>query len=155
MRDAHRLILGEIHLQPVRDLLRTPGRHPLPVLTVGLVADFPRFCLEPLHQGSVREVDVSRQPFLHILVQPLMSDELRLLRTKRQQIRFPLRDRDTVVQPARAGRRISTKLAGDRRRSTAQPAPYLADSGSLRPEQGYLFTLVKRQIATRKRGKID
>jgi hypothetical protein len=46
-------------------------------------------------------------------------------------------------------------LHGHRRWSAAQPAPYLTDSGSLGPQEGYLFTFMKRQIPPRERGKID
>ena len=35
--DAHGLIIGEVDLQPVRDLLRAPRSRPPPVLAVGLV----------------------------------------------------------------------------------------------------------------------
>ncbi len=63
-------------------------------------------------------------------------------------------DRGAVVQLAPTGRRVATKLAGDRRWSTAQPAPDLTDSGSLCSQQGYLFTLMKRQIPPRERSKI-
>src|SRR5665648_976495 len=39
--DAHGVFIGELHLQPVRDLLRTPGARPSPGLAPRLVSPFP------------------------------------------------------------------------------------------------------------------
>ena len=40
--DPHGLIIGEVDLEPVRDLLRAPRRHPAPVLAMRLVPALPR-----------------------------------------------------------------------------------------------------------------
>ena len=70
VRDPHRLIIGEVDPQPVRDLLRAPRRRPAPVLAPRPVATDPRAPSGPATGVAVRRGDRPGEPLLHVLAQP-------------------------------------------------------------------------------------
>jgi hypothetical protein len=78
--DAHGLIIGEVDLQPMRDLLRTPRRRPTPVLTMGLVQPLPRRCLGARDDRAVKATDIAGKPVPHVLAQPFVTCQLRRFR---------------------------------------------------------------------------
>ena len=68
--DPHGLIIGEVDLDPVRDLLRTPRRHPRPILAVRLVPARPRPSRRPHDHRAVGSGDLTRKPCHHVGLQP-------------------------------------------------------------------------------------
>ena len=85
--DPHGLIIGELDPQAVGDLLGAPALHPPPIPTVRLVAALPR-STPPGRPRPVGCRDLTRQPLLHVLTQPLVADELRRLRAPRTRSAF-------------------------------------------------------------------
>ena len=153
VRDPHRVIIGEVDAQPVGDLLRAPGARPPAVLTPRLVPPVPRPGRRPRHRGPVRPANLPRQPFLHVLPQPLVTYELRGLRTPSHHLRLPLRDRRPILQLPAASGRIASQLSGDRRWRAPDPPGDLTHTSTLRSEQRDLLPLSKRQVAPRQRGE--
>ncbi|CCH70969.1 hypothetical protein BN10_720048 [Phycicoccus elongatus Lp2] len=89
--DPHGLIIGEVDLQPVRDLFRAPRRGPSPVRPAGLVQPLPRRRRRTRRDRAVTTADVPCEPVLHVLTQPVVGHELRGLRSLRRLLRLPLR----------------------------------------------------------------
>src|SRR5579863_671960 len=141
--DPHRLIIGEVDLQSVRDLLRAPRHSPAPVLAARLVSPFPRRCLWP-SDSPVRPPHLAGESRLHILTQPRIGGELRGLRTPRQHLRLPLRDRRPVLKLATTRGHIPAQLPRDRRRRTTKPTRDRPNPDPLRSEQRDLLPLLKR-----------
>src|SRR3954469_1617422 len=54
VRDPHPRIIGELELEPLRDLLRAPRGHPPAILAVRLVATLPRRRGRPAHRRPAR-----------------------------------------------------------------------------------------------------
>src|SRR5581483_1197783 len=114
---------------------------PPPILSSDLVTALP-----PRHQRTgdlepVRSTDSTGEPVLHVVTQPLVADQLRRLWPPRHQLRFPLRDRGPIGQPAVSGGGVAAQLAGDRRgRATESPSD-LAHSGALGAQQRNLLPL--------------
>ena len=129
--DAHGFIIGEVELDPVRDLLGAPRLHPGPVLAVRLVAPVNLGGFWPIDHHAVRSADLSRQPLLDVGVQPRVGDQLRGLRPPRGHVGLPLRDRRSIFELPAAGGGVATQLARDRSgvapdhpgRSRARPCP--------------------------------
>ena len=149
MADAHGLIIGEVDLQPVRDLFRAPRRRPPPVLPVRLVQPLPRRRLGPGDDRAVGPADAPGEPLLHVLTQPVVAHELRGLRALRRLLRLPLRHQGPVDRLAAPGRRVAAQLARDRPRVTSDPAGDLAHPELLSAQQRDLLTLGERQVAAR------
>ncbi len=66
MTDAHRRILGKVHLQPLRDLFRAPGRGPAPTLSVDGPPPFP-YHDRPIEGDAVRCGNEAGQSILHVV----------------------------------------------------------------------------------------
>jgi hypothetical protein len=138
VRDSHGLIIGEVCPEPARDLLRAPRPGPPPVGTPPVPPAGPPD-VWPRHGHAVRPGDRAAEPVLHVLAQSLVSGQFRDLGTACPPLGMPLRRRGAVVQPPRAGGRVTSQLTRDRRRRAAQPAGDLAHARLLRvPERDVL-----------------
>lgn len=73
--DTHGLIIGEVELDPVGDLLRTPSLHPRSVLAVRLVNTGPPRRLRPCYHRTIGSADLTQQPLLDIGTQPRIGDQ--------------------------------------------------------------------------------
>ena len=118
--DPHGLIIGEVDLQPLRDLLGAPRRDPAAVLAVRLVPAVPRPGRRPGDRRPVRAAHLPRQPFLHVVAQPL--------------VRRPASPSSVVARPAppstarptpdsRACRRVSPRCGAAPARSSTGARP--------------------------------
>lgn len=111
MGNAHRLIVGEVDRQTVRNLFRTPRARLPSVRSPRLVAAFPR--CEQAHDVAVLVAKNTRQLLLHALSKLLVLNQFRYLRSPRREIGLPLRHRRTVLELATrvaAFRRISREM---------------------------------------------
>ena len=153
--DAHGLIIGEVDHQPVRDLLRAPGRRPTAGPPVRLVQPLPRAVGGPGDDRAVRTLRTcppsrsctySRSRSL--------STSFAVFGRFAACLRLPLRDRRPVLRLAAAGRGVAAQLTRDRRRdharargrSRARPWPCAL-------QQRDLLTLGERQVAARGLGQ--
>src|SRR5207247_809921 len=75
VRDPHRLIIGEVDRQAVRDLLWTPSRRPAPILAATMPASDPTD-VRASDLGPVRALDHAGQAVLDVLAQPVILGEL-------------------------------------------------------------------------------
>src|SRR5438046_2876009 len=73
MRDPHRVILGEVDPEPIRDLLRTPRRCPAPVLTTA-VPTTSKAHFWAGHRLAVGPRDRADEPLLHVLAQRVIAE---------------------------------------------------------------------------------
>src|SRR4051794_14015113 len=80
VRDPHPRIIGELQLESLGDLLRTPPAHPAAILAVRLVAPLPRRRGRPGHRRPARGHDHPGKPLLHVLAQPRAAGQLGRLR---------------------------------------------------------------------------
>ena len=151
MTDPHRLILGPVPRivdpKTVRDLLRTPGPGPSPVLPRPMPTTVPDDAW-PLDHRSIRCRDPTRKPILHIAPQRLIRCQLGWLRPFGGSISMPLRRRCSVVQATASGRRVAPHLAGDRRRCSLQPASNMTYASSLGAQKSNLLTFLERQVTS-------
>ena len=151
MTDPHRLILGPVPRivdpKTVRDLLRTPGPSPSPVLPRPMPTTVPDDAW-PLDHRSIRCRDPTRKPILHIAPQRLIRCQLGWLRPFGGPISMPLRRRCSVVQATASGRRVAPHLAGDRRRCSLQPASNMTYASSLGAQKSNLLTFLERQVTS-------
>src|SRR4051794_41927889 len=69
VRDPHARIIGEVDLQPGRDLLRAPRPRPAAVLATRLVAALPRLYPWPPNPGPLAAPDVAGEAVPHALPQ--------------------------------------------------------------------------------------
>ena len=143
-----------VELQPVRDLLGTPRLRPPPIGPTPVTpADEPDLgARNPLAVGSA---DLTGEPVLHIVAEPLIGHQLRSLGPTSLQLRLPLRDRSSIVEPATPSRRVPSQLARDRRRRPAQPASNGTHAKTLHSEQRDLLAFREGQIPTRQRAELD
>ena len=123
MTDPHRLILGPVPRivdpKTVRDLLRTPGPGPSPVLPRPMPTTVPDDAW-PLDHRSIRCRDPTRKPILHIAPQRLIRCQLGWLRPFGGSISMPLRRRCSGSPGHRFG---SPRCAAPRGRSSTVLAP--------------------------------
>ena len=151
MTDPHRLIFGPVPRivdpKTVRDLLRTPGPGPSPVLPRPMPTTVPDDAW-PLDHRSIRCRDPTRKPILHIAPQRLIRCQLGWLRPFGGSISMPLRRRCSVVQATASGRRVAPHLAGDRRRCSLQPASNMTYASSLGAQKSNLLTFLERQVTS-------
>ena len=151
MTDPHRLILGPVPRivdpKTVRDLLRTPGPGPSPVLPRPMPTTVPDDAW-PLDHRSIRCRDPTRKPILHIAPHRLIRCQLGWLRPFGGSISMPLRRRCSVVQATASGRRVAPHLAGDRRRCSLQPASNMTYASSLGAQKSNLLTFLERQVTS-------
>ena len=151
MTDPHRLIFGPVPRivdpKTVRDLLRTPGPGPSPVLPRPMPTTVPDDAW-PLDHRSIRCRDPTRKPILHIAPQRLIRCQLGWLRPFGGPISMPLRRRCSVVQATASGRRVAPHLAGDRRRCSLQPASNMTYASSLGAQKSNLLTFLERQVTS-------
>ena len=150
MTDPHGLILGPVPRivdpKTVRDLLRTPGPGPSPVLPRPMPTTVPDDAW-PLDHRSIRCRDPTRKPILHIAPQRLIRCKLGWLRPFGGSISMPLRRRCSVVQATASGRRVAPHLAEDRRRCSLQPASNMTYASSLGARKSNLLTFLERQVS--------
>src|SRR6266850_32499 len=129
--DPHRLIIGEVDLQPGGYLLRAPRARPSAILAVWLVASPPGRRRRTRHRGPVRPAGLACEALLNVITQLLVDEELRGLRPACDQLRLPLRNGRAILElPATRGR-VAAQLSGDRRRRAPQPAGHLPHPDSL------------------------
>src|SRR6266581_907924 len=152
--DPHRPIIGEVDPQPVGDLLRAPGSGPTSVLAPAVTATDPAH-LRARHLAAVEGADGAGEPVLHVLPQPVVRGELGGLGAPGAPVGMPLCGRGPVVQTAATGGGVAAELAGDRGGRSAQSASDRAHPVLLRPQQGDLLAVGKRQVAPRRRGQAD
>lgn len=108
--DSHGLIIGEVDLEPPSDLFRRPRHRPAAILSAPLPpARFRNRCRRPIR---ARERPI--KPLPHILPQPLVDSQLRVLRTARDQFSPPLRHRERE-RSSPTLRRRGSRTAADRR----------------------------------------
>ncbi len=151
MGDPHRLIIGKLDLQPVGDLLGAPRRRPPAVLAARLVAALPCPGRGPGHRCTTRPANLTGEPLLNVVAQPLVGGELRRLRAPGHQLRLPLRDRSPVLELAATRGRVAAQLPRNCRRRPIQAPGDLANARASRPQQRDLLALLKAQIPTRQR----
>src|SRR4029453_16993526 len=108
------LILGEVELQPVRDLLRAPRRCP-PSVRSTTVTSPDEADLRAGNPLPVGPGDRASEPVLDVLTKPLFRCQLRRLGAAGLQLGLPLRDRSPIVEPAAPRGRVAAQLTGDRR----------------------------------------
>src|SRR5262249_34239116 len=114
VRYPHGLLLGEVELQPVRDLLRAPRRGPSSVCPRSVTAtDEPH--LRAGHSCTVGPGDRASEPVLDVRTKPPLGCQLRRLGAAGLQLGLPLRDRRPIVEPAAPRGRVAAQLTGDRR----------------------------------------
>src|SRR5262249_1664097 len=140
MRDPHRVILGEVDAESVRDLLRAPRPRPAPVLTTA-VPTTSEAHLRAGHRLAVGPRPRAGGPVLDVLPQRGILGQLRDRRTARTALRVPLRRRRPVLQAVRARGRVATQLPRDRRRRPIQPGGDLAHPDTLSAKDRDLFPL--------------
>src|SRR5262249_9527720 len=106
VRDPHGLILGEVELQPVRDLLRAPRRRPSSIRSTTVTSTDEPSCRtgNPL---TVDPSDRASEPVLDVLTKPILRRQLRRLWAAGLQLRLPLRDRRPIVEPPATRGRIA------------------------------------------------
>src|SRR4051795_6289714 len=149
VRDPHARIIGEVDLQPGRDLLRAPRPRPAAVLATRLVAALPRLDRWPRNRGPVAAPDVAGEAILHVLAQSRVGRELGRLWAAGHQLGLPLRHRRPVLQLAASRRRVASQLARDRRRRAAEITRDRAHTLAFGTQQGDLLTLGKAQVPAR------
>ena len=113
VRNPHCWIIGEIELEPVGDLLRTPGHRPAPVLASPVATTDPA----DLWAGEVRPVHSGQgtcETVLHVLAERSVDGELRHFGSPSTPVGMPLGSRSSVVQGTAAGRGVPTQFAGNR-----------------------------------------
>ena len=141
MADTHRLIIREVELDPVRDLLRTPGLHPRSVLAVRLVITGPPRWLRPCHDRTIGSADLAREPLLDIGMQPLIGDQLGSLRALGRQLGLPLRNRRAVLGCVSASGNVAAQLTRDSGGISTNSPSDLAHPSALDPQQRDLLAL--------------
>ena len=118
--DPHGLIIGEVdrsrfaicsglHDFAHRRSARRPWRRPIEAHG------------GPGDQLPVGPVDLTGEPVLHVVAEPVVADELRQLRAARSPLGVPLGGRRPVVHRAAARRRVAAQLPRDRRRMPDPP----------------------------------
>src|SRR3990172_4979891 len=74
VRDPHRVIIGEVDPQPVRDLLGTPRLRPTAVLTATMPTTDPSH-IRPRHQPAVWLGNRASEALLHVVAQRVARGE--------------------------------------------------------------------------------
>jgi hypothetical protein len=109
VRDAHRLVVGEVEREPPGDLLGTPRGRPAPVLAAAVPAAAPPYARTG-QRPPVRRRDRACKPLLDVAPQRLVPGELRRLEAPRPSVRVPLGGDGPVLQIAAAGRRVAPQF---------------------------------------------
>ena len=148
--DPHRLIIGELDREPVRDLLRAPRLHPSAITPMRLVPTLP-FRTGRADTLAVVTADHAGQSVLDVLTQPVVSGQLRDLRSTSAPLGMPLRDRRLVVQAVGPRGGVAANLARDRRRAAAQPPGDLPNADILCPPHCDVLALAECQVSGRHR----
>src|SRR5947207_817155 len=145
MRDAHRLIIGELNAQASGDLLRTPALSPAAVLARSMTPPAPG----DLRTGDapVRPLHSPGKPVLHIGPQLRVHRELRRLRSSGATLSMPVSGRGSIFNSAASSRSVALQLSGDCRRGTTELTRDLAHPGATSEQHRDLLTLSERQIA--------
>ena len=154
MRDPHRLIIGEIDPQPVRDLLGTPGLRPTPISTAPMAATGEAH-IGSRHQLAVGSGDLPGETVLHVGAQRVIAGELGDLRAARTPLRVPLRGRHSIRHFVAASRSVAAQLPRDRRRRPTQPSRHRPHPCALGMRDRDLLTFREGQIAARHRSQTD
>src|SRR5690606_5898977 len=155
VRDMHGLIIGEVHAQAARDLLRAPRGSPPAVSPAPVPPTLPRLHVRDSGRFTVRPDDPAVQPILHILSQQVVRGELGGLGPLGPAVRAPPRSRGPVVELAAPAGGVAPQLPRDRRWRAAQPAGDLTNPRPPGPHQRDLLPLIQRQVPTRQRHATD
>jgi len=115
MRDAPRLIIGEVQAQPARDLRRAPRPRPAAIPAATARPADPRD-VRAAHRDTIGSLDNASEPVLDIAPQLIVDGELGRLGPPRPPVGMPLRGRRAIVKPAAASRGVASQLPRDRRR---------------------------------------
>jgi hypothetical protein len=129
--DPHGLILGELHPQPVGDLLRAPPAHPAPVTAMRLVPALPGRAIRAEDRPTAVPHDAG-EPVLDLPAQPVVDHQLGDLRPPGTPLGMPLRDRGLVVQPVGARGGVAAQFTSDRRRAPTQSSGDRSNARALR-----------------------
>ncbi len=119
--DPHRLIIGEIDLEPVADLLRAPCHTPAAVLSSSMATPGPGH-VRTWDRTALRVGDLPREFVFHVGAQPLVGGEFGLFGSLRGLLGLPLRDRGPVALLVGSGGRVAPQLTRHRGRITPDPA---------------------------------
>ncbi len=120
-----------------------------------LVQPLPRGRSRTLDGRAVRPPDAAREPFLDVLPQPLVLDELRGLGALGCLLSLPLRHPRPVLQlPAPSGG-VAAKLTRNRPRVTTDRPRDLAHPLTSGAQDRDLLTLLERQVTARGLGQTD
>jgi len=153
MGHAHRLIIGEVQAQPLRDLLRAPALSPTAILSRSLTPPPP--CDIWTSDAPIRPLHRPSKPILHIGPQLRIDRELRRLGTLSATLSVSLGGRRSIFNAATSDRGIALQLSGDRRRRTTEPTRDLSHPTTTRKQHRDLLPLGERQITPRHRRKIE
>jgi hypothetical protein len=151
VRHTHRLIIGEVQRQAMRDLLRTPALPPAPILPRSVTPPTPRDIwtrdtpVRPLHRPG--------KPVLHIGPQLRVHRKLRRLGSTGATLRMRLSGRGSILNPAASNRSVALQLPGDRGWRTTELTRDLAHPGTAGQQDRDLLPLGERQITPRRRGE--
>ena len=107
--DPHRLVVGKVDRQPVRDLLRAPRARPHPILSAGPVAALPGRSRRSDHR-PIRCVDNTSEAILHVVTEPIIDDQFRRPRPAGSQLRLPLRDPGPILELRSPSRSVAAEL---------------------------------------------
>ena len=107
--DPHRLVVGKVDRQPVRDLLRAPRARPHPILSAGPVAALPGRSRRSDHR-PIRCVDNTSEAILHVATEPIIDDQFRRPGPAGSQLRLPLRDPGPILELRSPSRSVAAEL---------------------------------------------
>ena len=140
--DPHRLIIGEVDLEPVADLLRAPRHAPAAVLAAPVSTPRPRH-VRAGDRPAFGVGDLPGELALHVGTKPRVGRELGLLRALRGLLRLPLGHSGAVPALPGTSRGVAAQLPRDRRRVTTHPASDLPHAVVMGPQQRdfRLFTI--------------
>jgi hypothetical protein len=120
-RSPHRWIIGEIELDPVGDLLGTPGRRPAPILASPVTATDPPY-IRTCDGHPVHFRHSASETVLDVLAERIVDGELRHFGSPSTPIGVPLGSQGSVVQGTAAGGGVPTQFPRDRGWRTVKPS---------------------------------
>lgn len=113
--DAHGRVLGELHLQTLRDLFRAPGRRPAPALPMNGAPPLP-YHDRTVEGDAFGRGDEAGESVLHMVRQGGIACRLAGFRAPCCAISMPLRGDGAIVEVPAARRRVAPDLSRNRAR---------------------------------------